>query len=968
MNPAGSEPNLSIFWAKLPRERNAPPAYHPLLCHLLDVAAVAERIWDETRSEYARQRLAEGLGLDDPNAARAWVAALSGLHDTGKGCPAFQQQPAAELLRGLYDGALFGVSGAGTDPPRTPHGVVTAVTLGDLLAARHGVERGLADRLARVVGGHHGFFPGATERRELRRDRGGVFPRRVGNGAWEQVRAGVVRLVCGAVGLDGQPAPGKLSDAAVMALAEIACVADWIGSNTLFFPFLADPPPPEPPVCDEQWASAYLDKARGQARAALRRLHWSGWRPPDAPATFGELFPSITEPCDLQTRMEQLADELAGRLPALVVVEAPMGEGKTEAALYAADRWSVAPGPSGAYVAMPTQATSNQMFSRVREFLQRRFSGQTVTLQLLHGHSALSAELQAMLRGTENPDDLTPEQICDESAGRDGEAAEVIAGAWFTALKRGLLAPFGVGTVDQALLAVLPTKHQFVRLGAVAGKVVIFDEVHAYDAYMSVILECLLSWLAALGSPVVLLSATLPRARRQALLTAYARGLQIPPPAVEHSQPYPRISWVSAAGADALPVVASVRSSRRLRIEWVNGEVPEAGGAFDLGRELDAALERGGCAAVVCNTVRRARAVYEALRPYFPAEDAGDGRPELELFHARFRFNERDALEKRALLRFGRPDGTVELADGRVEPVRRPRRAVLVATQVIEQSLDLDFDLMVTDMAPVDLLLQRSGRAQRHVRDSRPPGLTAPTLWICEPTPGADGVPRFDGGTAAVYDAHVLLRSWLALQRKQEIAIPGEVEALIEAVYDEDEPPANASGALRRAWMETRAAFDRDTKEAEGLAEHARIWPSFHEGSDLLDARYNERKEDAPEEPDAFQARTRLGESPITFVVLRPDEWDEYRELPKGRTPTIEQLRYLLERSVGLTDWRVKRRPDTFPPVPGASRSATLRGMRLARLDEHGIARADGAPYQLRLDEQMGVVIEGVVRTTGASL
>ncbi|HZQ38178.1 MAG TPA: CRISPR-associated helicase Cas3', partial [Dehalococcoidia bacterium] len=943
---------------KLPRERNAPPAYHPLLCHLLDVAAVAEQIWDETFSEYARQRLAAGLGLDDPNAARAWVAALSGLHDTGKGCPAFQQQPAAELLRGLYNGALFALSGPGSDPSRTPHGVVTAVTLGDLLAAQHGVERNLADRLARVVGGHHGYFPGATERRELRRDRGGVFPRHVGNGVWEQVRAGVVRLVCGAVGLDGLPRPGRLSDAAVMALAEIACVADWIGSNTLFFRFLADPPPPEPPPCDAQWARAYLDQARGHAREGLRRLHWSGWRPPGTPASFGALFPSIAEPCDLQTGMEQLADELAGRLPALVVVEAPMGEGKTEAALYAADRWSVAPGPSGAYLAMPTQATSNQMFSRVREFLQRRFAGQTVTLQLLHGHSALSAELQAMLRGAENPDDLTPEQICDESAVRDGEAAEVIAGEWFTARKRGLLAPFGVGTVDQALLAVLPTKHQFVRLGAVAGKVVIFDEVHAYDAYMSVILECLLSWLAALGSPVVLLSATLPKARREALLAAYARGLQIPPPAVEHPQRYPRISWVSATGADALPVVASARSSRRLRIEWVNGVVHEAGDAFDLGRKLKDALAQGGCAAVVCNTVRRARAVYEALRSYFPENDAGDGRPELELFHARFRFKERDVLEKQALLRFGRPDGTVEFEGGRVEPVRRPRRAVLVATQVIEQSLDLDFDLMVTDMAPVDLLLQRSGRAQRHVRPQRPAGLETPTLWICEPTFDADGVPEFDQSRRAIYDAHVLLRSWLALQRKQEIAIPGEVEELIESVYGNDEPPANLSDAERRAWLQTRAVFEKETKDAETEALRARIWPPFHEGSDLLDAQYNERKEDAPEEPDAFQARTRLGESPITFVVLRPDEWDEYRELPKGRTPTIAQLRYLLERSVGLTAWQVKRWPDAFRLVPGASRSATLRGMRLARLDEDGIARAEKAPYRLRLDAQMGVVVE----------
>ncbi|HLZ69003.1 MAG TPA: CRISPR-associated helicase Cas3' [Dehalococcoidia bacterium] len=954
-----SEVNLSVFWAKLPRERGVAPAFHPLICHLLDVAAVAEHIWNKTLSPYAQYHLAAGLGMDDLDAARTWVAALAGLHDTGKGCPAFQQQPAAELLRGLYGGALFTLDGPEALPPRTPHGVVTAVTLGEILRDQCGIDGKVSRRLAQVVGGHHGFFPSMKERNELGRDRAKVFPVRVGNCAWEDVRVGVVRLIGDAVGLDSLPVPKRLEDAAIMALAEIACVADWIGSNTRFFPFLADPPPPAPPVLDAPAARAYLDRARENARRALHRLHWSGWRAAAQPISFRGLFPSIARPCDLQSRMEELAGTLAAQLPALVIVEAPMGEGKTEAALYAADRWGVAPGPSGAYVAMPTQATSNQMFSRVREFLERRFRGQTVTLQLLHGHSALSAELQAMLR--DNPDDLVPNDVCDESLQSDAQTrqqADVIAGEWFTARKRGLLAPFGVGTVDQALLAVLPTKHQFVRLGALAGKVVIFDEVHAYDAYMSIILECLLTWLAALGSPVLLLSATLPRSRRDALLRAYARGLRLDLPKPIACEPYPRLSWITATGAGSAPIAASERSTRSLSVDFVDGAIPVDGGEFALGRALQTALEHGGCAAVVSNTVRRARDVYEALRPFFPAKDAGDGRPELELFHARFRFRERDALEKRTLLRFGRPEGEVEFEDGRREPVRRPHRAVLVATQVIEQSLDLDFDLMVSDMAPVDLLLQRSGREHRHPRPSRPPGLETPKLWICRPQGEREGVPVFEDGTRIIYDAHILLRSWLALRGRDQIAVPGDVEALIEAVYGRGEPPAELSDALRRAWTATRAAFDKDTAVAEFEAEQARIWPPFHDGSDLLDADRPERKEDSPDQPDAFQARTRLGDSPIMFIVLRPDEWDEYWRLPKARTPTIEQLRYLLERSVGLTNWRVKRHPDAFDLVPGASRSATLRGTRLARLDENNIAMPNGQEYRIRLDERMGVVVE----------
>jgi len=318
------------------------------------------------------------------------------------------------------------------------------------------------------------------------------------------------------------------------------------------------------------------------AAAAITDLHWrlpvetgEGTRDFGAIVDF-KFAPNPTQ----QAAIDRAADMHA---PGLTIIESPMGEGKTEAALYLMEYAGRVLGAPGCYVALPTQATSNQMFSRVREFLERRFSGQTVTLQLLHGHSALSAELQAMLR--DDPDEMVPDHICDDDPRSDAherEQAEVIAGEWFTARKRGLLAPFGVGTVDQALLAVLPTKHQFVRLGALAGKVVIFDEVHAYDAYMSIILECLLTWLAALGSPVLLLSATLPGARRDALLRAYARGLHADLPAPIAAQPYPRISWVTAAEAGAAPIAASERSTRSLGVSFVDGAITPGGGDFAL--------------------------------------------------------------------------------------------------------------------------------------------------------------------------------------------------------------------------------------------------------------------------------------------------------------------------------------------------------------------------------------------------
>ena len=337
---------------------------------------------------------------------------------------------------------------------------------------------------------------------------------------------------------------------------------------------------------------------------------------------------------------------------------------------------------------------------------------------------------------------FTPYDIEAEEERSPGHPpADVIAAEWFTYRKRGLLAPYGVGTVDQGLLAVLKTRHYFVRLFGLSHKTVVVDEVHAYDAYMSKLLERLLEWLAALKCSVVLLSATLPSNKRTALLTAFTKGLGISP----DSRPsevtaYPRLSWVTSAGSGSCHFEDSPQFSRILQLRFVEGEVfAKETSEFHLGELLKKALAEGGCAAVICNTVSRAQEVYTALKPHFPGIEAGDGWPELDLFHARYLFEGREKRELRTLLRFGKPGGQAEGEEGNFREVKRPHRAVLVATQVIEQSLDLDFDVMVTEMAPIDLILQRAGRLQRHAFSQNPgdPSFLAPGGY--RPAPLAPG-------------------------------------------------------------------------------------------------------------------------------------------------------------------------------------------------------------------------------------
>ena len=298
-----------------------------------------------------------------------------------------------------------------------------------------------------------------------------------------------------------------------MALAGMISVADWIGSMKQSFPFAAtDGALPDPFDFD-----GYAVAAAANAEIAIKELRWVNHALRDAPKAFKSLFPSIVEPNDLQCAAAHVGEALDG--PTLVIIEAPMGEGKTEAALYLAEAAATRLGQTGSYFALPTQATSNQMFSRVREFLTRVLGGE-VNLQLLHGHADLSAEFQALREAGSRS--FTP--IYDENG---NPSTTVVAAEWFTYRKRGLLAPFGVGTVDQALMAVLRARHFFVRMFGLGGKTIVIDEVHAYDVYMSTLMERLLEWLAASGSSVFLLSATLPSGRREALTSAYMNGLGV---------------------------------------------------------------------------------------------------------------------------------------------------------------------------------------------------------------------------------------------------------------------------------------------------------------------------------------------------------------------------------------------------------------------------------------------------------
>lgn len=884
-------------WAKSPQLAPGEGRYHPLICHMIDVAMVALRLWQYVMPPALREQLREQLGVATENEAGRWAAFFAGLHDLGKATPGF--------ARKWPDGWKVLVN-SGYRPAKgdeANHGIMSAHLLRSLLKGT-GLPPQIAAPVATAVGGHHGLFPSAGDLK--------YADRSVGEGPWPEAQSNLVRVLAHLLGVDRMAIPdGDLTqaNAALLILAGLTSVADWIASDHRHFPFAGD---------DVQ-LPRYPRRARWLAWKALHKLGWFHRPNGLGVRSFQELFDRV--PNRLQEQVMAVAPALKG--PSLVLLEYPMGGGKTEGALYLADYLAATAGHSGAYFALPTMATSNQMFGRVNTYLTNRFHDAAINVQLLHGHASLNHEFEVLKRA--DIDLLQPVRIYG------GKASGLMAAEWFTYRKRGLLAPYGIGTIDQALLAVLQTKHFFVRLFGLAGKVVILDEVHAYDTYMQTLLTRLLTWLAACGTSVILLSATLPAQTRQGLLSAYSIGRGEPKAVDTPVVDYPRLTWVTEGGADARHIPGA---SERSVVISPHSQV-DAGWMTDL----KGALADGGCAAVILNTVTRAQAIYQQLQAHFPAD-------ELLLFHGRYPFDDRMSRERAVLERFGprNPD--------------RPRRAVVVATQVIEQSLDLDFDLMVSDLAPVDLLLQRSGRLWRHPRSWRPPGLTGPPLWILMPPVTPEGGPVFEGGSVRVYDAHTLLRTWLVLAGRKELTIPQGVEALVEDVYQERPAPPDLAAPLRQLWTESWAKLVAEERR-EAVQAQRRYIPAVD--GDLFMGMQSLDEDDETLHP-AHQAMTRLGGLSAQVVCLLADAeklWAvgaERREIRLEKRPDPTDLRALLGRSI-----RVSFAPGVVKQILSEETPATwqnsahLRRHRLLQFDPDGTCLTANLP--LRLDPELGLVL-----------
>lgn len=709
---------------------------HPLVYHLIDSAAVAARLWQQALTQGARKQFSNWLKLPEEDCGRL-LSYWTSLHDLGKATPSFQIKHAPTQAKLHLHGFDF------HNLPQMDirhHSLLSQWILEDFSGELAIQPLKMFNQFRYAIGGHHGTFHALEDQEQTL-----ARPQNLGDRRWKEARSS---LFAALTDLLKPPALPVLTltqterNAFFNLLTGFFVTSDWISSQDDLFPYR-----PAAVSLDDYWV-----ESQQRSQSALEETGWIGWQPDDAHSDFTQLFDF--PPYPLQQRILQKAEELID--PFVMIIEAPTGCGKTEAALAAADRVIQANSLRGWYIAMPTQATSDQMFNRARKFLVNRYPAQNINLQLAHGNAILNKDFQ----------NIRIAAVDDQEGSQYGN---VNAMEWFLPRKRTLLAPFGVGTVDQVLISVLRTRHSFLRLFGLHRKVVIFDEVHAYDMYMKEIFCQLLAWLRAIGSSVIILSATLPEKTRLELLRAYQFNAEVN----SDRAVYPRMSIND--GKTITTVSLAAYPNRTVHLDTIPRD-PQPWIAL-----LREKLADGGCAAVICNTVDRAQEVYRQIR------DAGLVAPnDLYQLHARMPYCWRKQREDDILKRFGKQE----------QPGTAPRRGIVVATQIIEQSLDLDFDLMITDLAPVDLLIQRIGRLQRHtgsnVAPMRPVSLQEPLCLICQPEyPAADRLPEFENDVY-VYAPAILQRTYFALTPYRSLSLPADSDALINTVYS-TEPLAACS-------------------------------------------------------------------------------------------------------------------------------------------------------------------------------
>ncbi|HEU18154.1 MAG TPA: CRISPR-associated helicase Cas3' [Deltaproteobacteria bacterium] len=640
-----------------------------------------------------------GRTIPDERVNPPVAAVIAATHDVGKWspgflqmCPAWLEQEELKLIAERQDWK------AQKDVRHEKHSQNSI----QLLLQNRGYKQSEASAWAIVAGAHHGKMHSPENYA------GGNVSLLIND--WHAQRHRIIESIESEFGSKISAVGLQKTDAVIPWLMGLTSVADWIGSDEINFPV------------DK---GLHKKEAKKSAKQAIEKI--------------GLYKPQIKENLSFENifrfppnEMQQDALSLITK-PGIYVIEAPMGLGKTEAALACAYQLLQFGHASGLYFALPTQLTSNRIHMRVSEFVGK-ITQNSENTRLAHANAWL--------------EDVYYQPRPVQTSIKDSKDDATTSRDWFASAKRALLANFGVGTIDQALMSIVAVRHFFVRRFALAGKVVIIDEVHSYDHFTGTLINCLCRELQKLGCTIIILSATLLPNVRNDLIGVEEENIQ--------KEGYPLISGKSSDGV-LIPPKGST-SAPRPPIKRIFKNVNQL---LNDGRM---AASAGARVLWVCNTVNSAQKTFKELT----AQDNGF---ETGLLHSRFPHFIRQQREEYWMERLGKKSTDKS-------------GCILVSTQIVEQSVDIDSDILISELAPMDMLLQRMGRLWRHL-DIRPAGarpVQDPEIWVVEEgktltdlkKSSSAELPKILGAKAKVYQPYVLLKTYEALHHFNAINLADE--------------------------------------------------------------------------------------------------------------------------------------------------------------------------------------------------
>ena len=885
--------------------------------HSFDTAGIMEKLAQKRLPESISDYLCAECGGREKLFSTLKFCAL--VHDIGKLTIVFQSR--------IYDAVDFSPFAVCVELPKssslvnasdTPHALASEAIL-----LKHGCPKGVAS----IAGAHHGRpsaladvcdqISGACTAVENFYGKRGKY-RQLFEVLWKEWID--FSLECA-----GFSELSDLPDMAVPAQVVISgmlVTADWIASNTTYFPLISADQKGEfgdyPKRIENAWTTiGFPNMWESKARFGL-----------DDEA-FKERFGFLPNP----TQADIISTATDAESSGIYIIEAPMGLGKTEAALALSEILAARAGAGGMFFGMPTQATSNGIFPRLEKWAGGLAEDEQTLLaiKLAHGNAALNEDYRELFAGHSNLN-------IESDSG-------LIVHDWFSGRKQTLLSDFVIGTVDQLLMAALKQKHVMLKHFGLSGKVVVVDECHAYDAYMSQYLDMAIKWLGIYKVPVIILSATLPEKRRAELIEAYADSekhrakhteahvdKKTADEAWKHSLAYPLLTYTenNTVKQKALAFDGENKEVSVRRI--IRDEVAATAGY---------AVERGGCVGVIVNTVRKAQEIAAELQSAFP-------KAEVIIMHAQFIMTDRAKREEQILKRVGKHS----------TPESR-RGLIIVGTQVLEQSLDLDFDLMITELCPMDLLLQRTGRLHRHNR-VRPQGLETASCFVLDETDDS-----FDSGSAAIYGEWLLMRTRALLPNK--LTIPSDIPLLVQQTYDEtnNEMLGELTEGMKKAQEENKLRTGKKRRSAENYLISK---PSNKKGKCLDGWLDNDIK---PNNEQTGEKAVRDGDPSVDVIALMRDREGLIRIIadkpetiiPADRPPSREEALLIARQKLRLPGffgrrWKID---DTIEQLEAETQNVFSAWQDSALLKEEVVLlfdedlNADLAGVQLHYDIKTGL-------------